>query len=256
MTYFCKTCDLQSESKYSINRHVIEQHSGFSWQCVSCRRKLRKKGEEHSPCGREGKSRCFHQKTKTEGEDAEKLYKEYCLKTLPNAVLQIKVPRATPSNIKDREIFKRDEDAISLITSEEENDFFSPTSTNTSPPKKIKVDNGDVLKRMQNHVILDVGGNRFKVSRATLKKAGGVFENLDSVPPLPGSSSISSYFIDRDPKHFPIILNFIRNQAIHPSMLPDDHGQLHAILMECDFYQLKELRDTVEKKLNRCQCKP
>ena len=146
---------------------------------------VKKKGEEHSPCGREGKIRCFYQKTKTGEEDAEKLYKDYCLKRLPNAVLQIKVPRATPSNVKDREIFKRDEDAISLITSEEENDFFGPTSTNTSPPKKVKVYNGDVLKRMQNHVILDVGGNRFKVSRATLKKAGGVFENLNSVPPLP-----------------------------------------------------------------------
>ena len=130
---------------------------------------------------------------------------------------------------------------------------FGSTSINTNPPKKTKLDNGDVLKRMQNHVILYVGRNIFNVSRAKLKKAGGVFENLDSVPPLPGSSSISSYFIDRDPKHFPIILNFIRNQAIHSSMLPDDHGQLHAILMECDFYQLKELRDTVKKKLYRCR---
>ena len=83
---------------------------------------------------------------------------------------QIEVPRATPGNIKDREIFKRDDDYI--ITSEEENDFFGPTSTNTSEPKQAKLDNGDVLIRMQNHVILHVGGNRFKVSRATLKKAG------------------------------------------------------------------------------------
>ena len=62
---------------------------------------------------------------------------------------------------------------------------FGSTSTNTSPPKKAKLDNGDVLKRTQNHVILDVGGKRIKTSRATLKKAGGVFENLDSVPSLP-----------------------------------------------------------------------
>ena len=60
---------------------------------------------------------------------------------MQNAVLQIKVPRATPGNLKDREILKRDEDAISLISSEEENYFFGPTSTNTSPPKKAKLDN-------------------------------------------------------------------------------------------------------------------
>ena len=29
---------------------------------------------------------------------------KYCLKTLPNAVLQLKIPRATPNNVKDREI--------------------------------------------------------------------------------------------------------------------------------------------------------
>ena len=51
-------------------------------------------------------------------------------------MLQINVPRATPSNVKDREMFKRDEVAISLITSEAENVFFGSTSFNTSPPKK------------------------------------------------------------------------------------------------------------------------
>ena len=95
---------------------------------------------------------------------------------------------------------------------------FGSTSINTNPPKKTKLDNGDVLKRMQNHVILYVGRNIFNVSRAKLKKAGGVFENLDSVPPLPGSSFISSYFIERDPKHFPMILNFIRNYICLSSM--------------------------------------
>ena len=45
-------------------------------------------------------------------------------------------------------MFKREEVAISLITSEEEILFFGETSFNTSPPKKAKVDNEDVLKRM------------------------------------------------------------------------------------------------------------
>ena len=55
----------------------------------------------------------FSRKSRQRGKTRKKLYKEYCLKTLPNAVLQIKVPRATPSNVKDREMFKRDEVAIS-----------------------------------------------------------------------------------------------------------------------------------------------
>ena len=66
----------------------------------------------------------FIKRRRQRGEHAEKLYQEYCQKLMQNAVLQIKVPRATPGNVKDREIFKRDEDAISLITSEEKNDSF------------------------------------------------------------------------------------------------------------------------------------
>ena len=54
---------------------------------------------------------------------------------------------------------------------------------------------------MQDYVILDVKGNKFKVSRATLKKAGGKSQNLDSVPSLLRSSFFSFFFIDRDPKH-------------------------------------------------------
>ena len=103
---------------------------------------LKKKGEEYSPCGCKRRSRCFHQKNKTEGENAEKLCEEYCLKTLPNAMLQIKVPRATPSNVKDREMFKRDEVAISRITSEAENVFSAQLHSIQIHLKRLKLTMG------------------------------------------------------------------------------------------------------------------
>ena len=70
---------------------------------------FKKKGEEYSPCVCKGKADVFTRRPRQRGG---KLCKEYSLNT------QINVPRATPSNVKDREMFKRDEVAISLITSE------------------------------------------------------------------------------------------------------------------------------------------
>ncbi|XP_062582894.1 uncharacterized protein T23G5.3-like [Saccostrea cucullata] len=100
---------------------------------------------------------------------------------------------------------------------------------------------------MQDHLILDVGGNGFKVSRYTLKSAeGSIFAEIETVKPLPLSTSTPTYFIDRDPKFFPIILNYLRNGDVHPSTLPDERGQL---------YKLEALLKIIERKLSVCQCK-
>ena len=108
--------------------------------------------------------------------------------------------------------------------------------------KKTKTESGIDFKKMQDHLILDVGGNRFKVSRYTLKSAeGSIFAGIETVKPLPGSTSTPTYFIDRDPKFFPIILNYLRNGDVHPSTLPDERGQLHALSFESKFYKLEGL---------------
>ena len=72
-------------------------------------------------------------------------------------MLQIKVPRSTPSNVKDREIFN--ETRMQYLSLHHRKKI---SSTAQLPPihvyRKAKLDNGDVLERMQNHVILVVGG--------------------------------------------------------------------------------------------------
>lgn len=172
----------------------MEQHSGFSWQCVKCKRKLRKKGEEHSPCGKDFRSKCLDLKSKVEGEKAEDMYKEYCLKKLPTEILQIKLPRPTPSNSEGRkkevQEKRKSEDELSLHLSSSKEDFFVDN-------KKPRFE--DILSDMQSHIILDVGGSRFKVSRLSLKKTNSLLTNLEKIKPLPGSTSILTYFIDRDP---------------------------------------------------------
>ena len=74
-------------------------------------------------------------------------------------------------------MFKRDAVAISLITSEEEILFFGETSFNTSPPKKAKVDNGDVLKRM-------LGGTDLKASEFINRYMGNLALKIFQVPKM------------------------------------------------------------------------
>ena len=56
--------------------------------------------------------------------------------------------------------------------------------------------------------------------------------------------------LDRDPKHFPIILNYLRNKAIiHSDILPLDVRHLRELQDECKFDGLKHLSLNCEKRI-------
>lgn len=60
---------------------------------------------------------------------------------------------------------------------------------------------------------------------------------LDSISQLKGASLVvqGRVFIDRDPKHFGLILNYLRDGSC---VLPTDSQGLQEILQEADFYQV------------------
>jgi len=100
-----------------------------------------------------------------------------------------------------------------------------------------------VLKRAQdsadafsNKIALDVGGTKFTTSKSTLLSAKGSFFEamLSSGHWKPEADG--SFFIDRDPKFFPIILNFLRMGKVLPNIDPNSIDELEA---ELDFYQIK-----------------
>jgi len=48
-----------------------------------------------------------------------------------------------------------------------------------------------------------------------------------------------SYFIDRDPKYFPIILNYLRNNTLDIKEM--SHKELRALKEEIEYYQIGSL---------------
>lgn len=95
---------------------------------------------------------------------------------------------------------------------------------------------------------LNVGGTPFSTSTVTLLKAPS-----ESILHAIGSQLAShlyqpdgSIFIDRDPSHFRIILNFLRDG--NRVALPLEHRQRSELAVEADFYGLNSLSELISKE--------
>lgn len=104
-----------------------------------------------------------------------------------------------------------------------------------------------MLVAPEDAITLNVGGQRFGTSRATLRSGGPAFfdalqdrarldagTNRDSSQPDAGRGR-GEYLIDRDPQHFPAVLNFLRSGRC---ALPDTTAALLALREEGEAYQV------------------
>ena len=101
-----------------------------------------------------------------------------------------------------------------------------------------------------NRVLLNIGGTRFETCEMTLKKDP---ESLFALLFSEETPNRDNYFIDRDPAHFRIILYYLRCGCSLPSeaILPRELKYLLEIQSECDFYNLKGLKEIVDTRLRR-----
>eukprot|EP01084_Bolivina_argentea_P229657 387563_1 len=95
---------------------------------------------------------------------------------------------------------------------------------------------------------LNVGGSLFTTTKQTLlnvddcyfaKRFGGNFAM--------GPKLNDAYFIDRDPTHFRVILNFLRDGRDRV-ILPKKESALAELLNECEFYNLTVLQKMTQRK--------
>lgn len=113
----------------------------------------------------------------------------------------------------------------------------------TKKDEKVRIQNADGL------AVIDVGGREFKTLVSTLacRKESLFFEMLKAN--TRGGENVTRLFIDRDPKHFRLILNFLRQgtEVLRGADLRKaDERDLHDILCEARYYRLSDLEQLIQ----------
>jgi hypothetical protein len=119
-------------------------------------------------------------------------------------------------------------------------------------------------------VTLSVGGTEFHTLRSTIAANPILAGHVARAEANQNLTKDGAVFIDRDPKHFPIILQFLRNsveknkrndtagcetsESLSKQLkkykyssvsLPKDTTSLQELYMEASYFQMKELQDTL-----------
>jgi len=100
----------------------------------------------------------------------------------------------------------------------------------------------------QSWVKLNVGGKIFLTTKQTLTKEPDSFLSrlVLEDPDLPtDKDEDGAYMIDRDPRYFSPILNYLR----HGKLILDEFLSMEGVLAEAEFYNLKKLVQKITDKI-------
>jgi hypothetical protein len=100
----------------------------------------------------------------------------------------------------------------------------------------------------QSWVKLNVGGKIFLTTKQTLTKEPDSFLSrlVLEDPDLPtDKDEDGAYMIDRDPRYFSTILNYLR----HGKVILDEYLSMEGVLAESEFYNLKKLVQKITDKI-------
>lgn len=114
-----------------------------------------------------------------------------------------------------------------------------------------------ILQQTQNErVILNIGGQRFETSKLTLSRypESVLAELVSSEGVTPRYGNV--YFVDRDPAHFRLVLNFMRNGMCDLRTLPRDVRYLYELYYEASYYRLSDLMRAVIEKIEQVSVFP
>jgi hypothetical protein len=99
-------------------------------------------------------------------------------------------------------------------------------------------------------VILNVGGKRFETSSTTLATVPeGILAEMVSeastVKPYK-KDELSTYFVDRNPRFFDFVLDYLRDPRNFKKILPTNKQILRQLHMEATYYRLTGLTEIIE----------
>lgn len=96
-------------------------------------------------------------------------------------------------------------------------------------------------------ITINVGGTRFETHLKTLRKQPNFFSAMFSGNFNITPSSDGSYFIDRNPRYFELILDFLRKTTVN--ILGMDVRQLSDFRDEAEYYQITDLYKFLNAKI-------
>ncbi|CAL2033949.1 unnamed protein product [Caenorhabditis brenneri] len=87
-------------------------------------------------------------------------------------------------------------------------------------------------------VKLNIGGTVFQTTKSTLTRFDGFFKTILETDVPVNKDENGAFFIDRSPKHFDLILNFMRDADVE---LPNCQKEIKEIFKEAQYYLLNGL---------------
>ncbi|CAL2033910.1 unnamed protein product [Caenorhabditis brenneri] len=106
------------------------------------------------------------------------------------------------------------------------------------------------LSTISGIITLNIGGTTFQTTKATLTRFNGMFKTMLENDILIKTNDTETIFIDRSPKHFDLILNYMRNGDVD---LPESQRELREILREAQYYLLPGLAEDCRNAFNNIE---
>jgi len=100
-------------------------------------------------------------------------------------------------------------------------------------------------------ITFNIGGQIYSTTRSTINKNVNSQSLLSLIIKNQTKFQLDNngqYFIDRDGKYFCYILNYFREKKL---ILPENFNELKQLFSEVKFYQIDQLIDEIENRLNR-----
>lgn len=85
--WLCTVCDdVTFHTRWSLERHVLERHSDFSWKCPECRKLFQRRNIEHGCKVNEEDMICFDSRSGSRGKEAEEKLELFKKEELPKKI--------------------------------------------------------------------------------------------------------------------------------------------------------------------------
>eukprot|EP01103_Thecamoeba_quadrilineata_P000545 TRINITY_DN10474_c0_g1_i1.p1 TRINITY_DN10474_c0_g1~~TRINITY_DN10474_c0_g1_i1.p1 ORF type:complete len:341 (-),score=43.15 TRINITY_DN10474_c0_g1_i1:36-1025(-) len=154
----------------------------------------------------------------------------------------------TPSETSRMDILAKIESTIATLneTKQALDQQWTSLAQEINRIKQFEMKLSQFRENQKEKIKINVGGTVFCTTRRTMLKEPGsmlaaMFSGNFSIEP----DSDGEYFIDRSPKYFPIILEFLRDSTLDSEISRYDSDDLDHLLKELDYYGLDRLIELI-----------